>query len=259
MRDSKKVMQTIVSPPWAGVRGLALAFLLLPSCAKIPPAGTFEPPKLLRVTFALRGEVQSSETGLPYYYFVTINRTDDAGASGPAPVVDRPWGNGFAAANSATGQGFVGFVAFNYRGPGYQVFSCESGGVLKNPVEGIFTPLGLPYQSTPVSRGSKTLSFQVDLNTLPNKTLRYVQLNLIATNNVPQGAEEAPKLWDALGDGSSTGSLNQFITFDTRQNQLRRNSDDRREPTQNDVRDHVNALVDEPNLDIVDWEIEYRN
>lgn len=240
-------------------RGLALLPLtLLTSCAKVPPV-TGDVPKLLRVTFALRGEVQTNETGLPYYYFVTINRTDNPTDNGPVPVVSVPWGNGFAAANSATGQGFVGFVAFNYRGPGFQVFSCESNGVLNNPVNGIFTPLGVPFQSTPVSRGSKVLSFQVDLNTLPNKTARYVQLNIIATNNVPQGAEDAPKLWDALGDGSQTGSLNQFITLDTLQNQLKRNSDDRREPTQNDVRDHVAALVDEPNLDIVDWEIEYRN
>jgi hypothetical protein len=190
---------------------------------------------------------------------VTINRTDSPTDNGPVPVVSIPCGNGFAAANSATGQGFVGFVAFNYRGPGFQVFSCESNGVLNNPVNGIFTPLGVPFQSTPVSRGSKTIAFQVDLNSLPNKTARYLQLNIIATNNVPQGAEDAPKLWDALGDGSQTGSLNQFITLDTLQNQLKRNTDDRREPTQNDVRDHVNALVDEPNLDIIDWEIEYRN
>lgn len=94
---------------------------------------------------------------------------------------------------------------------------------------------------------------------MPNKTARYVQVNLIATNNVPQGAEDAPKLWDALGDGSSTGSLNQFLTLDTNQNQLRTNSDDRREPIQNDVHNHMISLVDEPNLDIVDWEIEYRN
>ena len=151
---------------------LLLTLMLLSGCAKVPPAGTFEPPKLLRVTFALRGQVQTSETGQPYYYFVTINRTADPADAGPVPVVDRPWGNGFAAANSATGQGFVGFVAVNYRGPGYQVFSCESGGVLNNPVTGIFTPLGLPYQSTPLVRGSQTISFQVDLNSLPNKTLR---------------------------------------------------------------------------------------
>ena len=238
---------------------LLLPLALLMSCAKVPPAGTFEPPKLLRVTFALRGQVQTSETGQPYYYFVTINRTADPADPGPVPVVDRPWGNGFAAANSATGQGFVGFVAVNYRGPGYQVFSCESGGVLNNPVTGIFTPLGLPNQSTPLVRGSQTISFQVDLNTLPNKTLRYVQVNIIATNNTPQGADDAPKLWDALGDGRSTGNLNQFVTFDTLQNQLKRNSDDRREPDQNDVRDHLNAIIDEPNLDISDWEIEYRN
>jgi hypothetical protein len=238
---------------------LPLFCLALFGCARVPPAGNFEPPKLLRVTIGLRGEVQTNETGLPYYYFVTINRTSDPADNGPVPVVDRPWGNGFAAANSATGQGFVGFVAFNYRGQGYQVFSCEVGGVLKNPVEGIFTQLGPPFQSTPIARGSKTLSFQVDLNTLPNKTLRYLQLNIIATNNVPQGAEDAPKLWDALGDGRTTGTLNQFITIDTLQNQLRRNSEDQREPTQNDVRDHVLSLVDEPNLDVIDWEIEYRN
>jgi hypothetical protein len=240
-------------------RGIALACLALTGCAKIPPGGSSVAPKLLRVSFVLRGEVQLVEAGLPYYYFVTINRTDNPAESGPVPVVDRPWGNGFAAANATSAQGFVGFVAFNYRGPGFGVYSCETNGVLNNPVTGIFTPLGLPYQTTPVARGSKVISFQVDLNTLPNKTLRYVQLNIIATNNVPQGAEDAPKLWDALGDGTSTGSLNQFITLDTAQNQLRRNSDDRREPTQNDVRDHVAAAVDEPNLDIVDWEAEYRN
>lgn len=229
------------------------------SCARVPPSGPFEPPKLLRVTFTVRGQIQTADAGLPYYYFVTINRTADPADFGPVPVVERPWGNGFAAANSATAQGFVGFVAFNYRTSGYQVYSCESGGTLNNPVNGIFTPLGVPYQSTPVVAGGQTISFQVDLNTLPNKTLRYVQLNIIATNNVPQGAEDAPKLWDALGDGTSTGSLNQFLTFDTAQNQLRRNSDDRREPTQSDVRDHMLSLVNEPNLDIVDWEVEYRN
>ena len=237
----------------------ALPLVILTSCAKVPPAGNFVAPKLLRVTFALRGEVQTSESGQPYYYFVTINRTADPADSGPVPVVDRPWGNGFAAANATAGQGFVGFVAYNYRGPGYGVYSCLSNGVLKNPVEGIFTPLGLPHQSTPIVRGTKVVSFQVDLNTLPNSTQRYVQLNIIATNNIPQGAEDAPKVWDALGDGRNTGSLNQFITIDTAQNQLRRNTDDRREPTENDVRDHVLSLVDEPNLDIVDWEIEYRN
>ncbi len=249
MQHSKRVMR----------KTLFLPLILLASCAKIPPGSTNEPPKLLRVTFSLRGEVQTSETGQPYYYFVTINRTDNPADAGPVPVVDRPWGNGFAAANSANGQGFVGFVAVNYRGPGYQVFSCESGGVLNNPVTGIFTPLGLPNQSTPIVRGSQSISFQVDLNTLPNKTQRYVQLNMIATNNTPQGADDAPKLWDALGDGRSTGNLNQFITIDTLQNQLRTNSEDRREPSQNDARDHLAGLIDEPNLDIVDWTIEYRN
>lgn len=239
---------------------LALPVLLL-SCARVPPPDPNNlPPKLLRVTFTLRGQVQTADTGLPFSYFVLLNRTDDFAAGGPAPVVDRPWGNGFAAPSTIDGQGFVGFVSINYRGPGYQVFSCtDASGTLRNPVDGIFTPLGVPFQSSPLSLGTRTVSFQVDLNTLPNNTARYVQINIIATNNVPQGADDAPKLWDALGDGRATGSLNQFVVMDTQQNQLRRNSEDRREPSDNDVRDHVIAVVDEPNLDIVDWELEYRN
>jgi len=239
---------------------LCLLPLLTLSCAKVPPLDPNNlPPKLLRVTFTLRGQVQSADSGQPYYYFVLINRTDDFASGGPAPVVDRPWGNGFGAPSTADGQGFVGFVSINYRGPGYQVFSCkDSAGVLHNPVDGIFTPLGLPFQSSPLFVGARTISFQLDLNTLPNPTTRYVQLNIIATNNLPQGADDAPKLWDALGDGRATGTLNQFLVIDTQQNQLRNNTEDRREPTENDVRDHVRSVVDDPNLDIVDWEVELR-
>lgn len=235
------------------------ASFLLQSCAKVPPADPNNlPPKLLRVTFSLRGQIQTADSGLPFSYFVLLNRTDDFAAGGPAPVVDRPWGNGFAAPSTIDGQGFVGFVSVNYRGTGYQVFSCaDSTGTLRNPVDGIFTPLGVPFQSSALSLGSNTISFQVDLNTLPNPNARYVQVNIVATNNIPQGADDAPKLWDALGDGRTTGSLNQFVIIDTQQNQLKRNSDDRREPS-NDVRDHVLSVVDDPNLDITDWEIEYR-
>ena len=84
-------------------------------------------------------------------------------------------------------------------------------------------------------------------------------MNFVTTNNLPAGVDpNAPKLWDALGDGSGggdVGSLNAFVTIDVTTNTQRDNSSGT-EPQGNDVRDHLGPLIDEPSLDIVNWSVQ---
>jgi hypothetical protein len=211
--------------------------------------------KQLVVTLRVRGQIQPPDAQTPYYYFVLINRTDNLNDAGPAPVVERPWGNGFAAPAQPGAQGFDAFVRYDRFQPqgGYGVYRVEG-----NPVNAVFLPLGRPDAYTTPQRGEATLSFRLDLSRLPDPNARYIQLNLLATNNLPQGADDAPKAWDALGDGRDTGTINTWITIPTDQNSVRTNRDTNLEPA-GDVREKLGPTVDEPNLDIVDWTVEIRD
>lgn len=241
---------------------------LLPTgCARFPEsdAGANQG-KVLVVNLQFRGAIDINRQPRGNYYFVVINRTDNATEPGPAPVVSLPWGNGFAGppAIAPNSQGFVGFVRYDREQGGiggFGVYSAAVNGVLQNPVNNVFTPLGPPDRVTQVQAGDTNLSFQLDLSRLPNPNARYVQINVIATNNTPQGAEDAPKIWDALGDGSQTGSLSNWVTIDTTQNPTITNEQQvgiGREP-QGDVRDHLGPLVDDASLDVVNWTFQVRD
>lgn len=251
-------------PALALLAGLSLTS----SCARVPAGSTVGTgSKLIEVTFRTRGSININQQPTGNYYFVLINRTDNQTDPGPAPVVALPWGNGFAAASQSDAQGFVGFVRFDRTqgSSGYGVYSCLVNGVLHNPTENIFTPLGapdavliLPQEGQP---NSDTVSFRLDLGRLPNPSARFLQINILTTNNLPQGATDASKIWDALGNGGVGGFLNGYITMDTTQNRTLTNADligDAQEPA-NDVRDHLNGLVDDASLDIVDWSITIRD
>jgi hypothetical protein len=242
--------------------GLLLPFTL-GGCARVPAVDPDEQAsKLLEVSFRLRGPVDTNRIPRGNYYFVLINRTDNQSDPGPVPVVSLPWGNGFAAASQVNGQGFVGFVRFDREqgATGFGVYSCEVNGELRNPVENIFTPLGAPdaVLSAPTQgQASDLISFRLDLARLPNPNARFLQINILTTNNLPQGAEDAPKVWDALGNGAVGGFINGFIIVDSTQNRTLSNADligDAQEP-EGDVRDHLGPIVDDPALDIVDWQI----
>jgi hypothetical protein len=131
-----------------------------------------------------------------------------------------------------------------------------------------FVPLGQPDSYRTPQSGENLLQFQVDLNRLKLNTTdtlpQFVQINLLATNNLPQGAEDAPKLWDAFGD-ATLGTFRAPVTLQTTINRTLRNSDlqgdalSAAEPSALDVRDHdTGPIVNEPNLDITDWTIEIR-
>ena len=204
----------------------------------------------------VRGQIQPSTATRPMVYFVLINRTDNLNDPGPVPVVQPPWGgNGFASASQTGAQGFVGFV--QYDPGGYGVYSLELGGILHKPEERLFQYLGTPEFSVTPRPGESELFLQIDLNRLPNPTARYVQVNLVTTDNLPVTPDDQPKLWDALEDGTQASSLQPWITLDTTINDRRANATTGKEPAYLDVRDRqIGPAIDEPNLDIVDWEME---
>jgi len=239
-----------------------LLSLSMAGCAKTPNSSASGTSRLLDVTMTLRGAINPN-----YYYFALINRTDTYSDAGPVPVVGLPWGNGFAAASQNNAQGFVATVV--YSGilggqTGYGVYEVPTDPNTKAPLAkpyeigaGLsgFTALGLPDQSTAPQTGERILHFRIDLARLPNPNARYLQLNLLATNNLPASSDaSAPKNWDALGDGTNSGDLNNYITLDVTQNQRVDNSSGS-EPA-NDVRDHLGPIVDDPSLDITDYSVQ---
>ena len=287
-------MKASFLPP-ALVGGVLLCALFGGSCARTPappvvsgspsPSGSASPgAKFLYVTMTVRGRINTvpaDATTTGNAYFVLINRSDDMNEGGAVPIVGPPWSNGYAAPARTEGQGFVGVVRYdNLQSSqnGYGVYSItDSSGNLVNPLTlGRLggTPLGPPDTAVTPQNGQNsgqtlnpgdqnTLSFRLDLSRLPLNNTQYLWINLIATNNLPQGVTDAPKLWDALGDGSKTGTINSAIRLDVTQNPRLLNQNlgtDLREPA-NDVRDHANPavpLVDDPDIDIIDYSIEIR-
>ncbi len=254
---------------------LSPLFCLLPlalalSCARIPPGTLGASGRLLRVTFSVRGQIASGGAATSRY-FVLLNRTDTPSDAGPVPIVTRPWGNGFAAPSQLGGQGFVGFVLYDpFQGVGgYGLYSLQPPGfaTLLKPdslgfaaFEGL--RIGVPTNFVTPQPGESQLSFQIDLSQLPLPDKPYLQINILATNSIPQGADDSPKYWDALGDGTnaSPGSLNTWLTIPIATSGIFTNAQTRLEPTAPDVRDRdLPSLVNEPNLDITDWRIELKN
>lgn len=243
---------------------LAVSTIALTNCAKVPSdASSIIPSRFVDITMTLRGPVNPN-----YYYFVLIGRTDKIGDPGPVPVVAPPWGNGFAAASQSDAQGFVAAVFYSNSGglSGYEVYKVPTDAnnvPAAKPYQigtGLtgFISLGQPDQVTAIRTGDHTLRFRVDLSRLPNATAPYLQVNFLATDNLPAGVDsDSRKMWDALGDGSGTSgisSLNTWATIPVARGGRVDNSN-LLEP-QNDVRDHLGPLRDEPSLDIVDCSIE---
>ncbi|MGC4047254.1 MAG: hypothetical protein QM758_25935 [Armatimonas sp.] len=247
----------------------ALLPLLALSCARIPP-GSEQSGRLLRVTFKVRGQISSGGVNTNRY-FVLINRVDTPADAGPVPIVTRPWGNGFAAPSQVGAQGFVGFVLYDaFQGiGGYGLYSLQVPGTttLLQPASLGFAAfeglrIGVPTNYVTPQAGESQLSFQIDLNQLPLPDKPYLQINILATNAIPQGADDTPKYWDALGDGTNSepGSLNSWITIPVEQSTIRTNTETRLEPDVPDVRDRdLPGLVSQPDIDITDWSIELRN
>ncbi len=239
----------------AGLVGV-FALLLLPlSCAKSPPGASTAGPQLI-ITMTVAGSINPQ-----FFYFVLFNNANDStGSNGPVPVISIPWGNGFATGRTSPG-GLTQYVRYDPSQPqgGFGVYAVNPASLLDQPGY-----LGVPVQE---SVTNNTLQFQIPLSDLataavPTGSINYIQINFLATNSIPVDPNyTGTKYFDALGDSSSVGSINDYITISTTKNGIYQNSDKNLEPG-GDVAEAGNGVyrtVNEPDLDITNWSVEVRD
>lgn len=217
--------------------------LTLISCARFPETGQAASKRLI-VQFRVAGQIRPD-----YYYFILLdNDADFVGVNGPVPPVAPPWGgNGFA-----TGS-FQRFVEYNNALPfgGFLLYS-----VLDPERLQVFQALGPPLEAS-VSADRKSVRVVIDfasvaLDGQDPADIRVLQVNIIATDRTPKDPSDTSlKMWDALGD--SRQFPNAYLTLLTDTDRVLRNTDTNLEP-EGDV---VNG--NDPDLDIVDWQIEVRS
>lgn len=206
-------------------------------CARTPAGAGINVRNRLIVRVEVQGRVDPS-----HYYFVAFNATTEQNTTqGPLPVVASPWGNGW-------GAGRITHYVLVELGQ-YRAFRFP---VTDNPARDLISPvpandLLVSYEN--ITPESRTFSFALDLDKLQTPAgtpATALNVNIIATNLLPLSTQNsAPdKLVDALGQRAG----NNFITIPIIQSQIIQNN-----RTVNPERPDD---VDEPNLDIVDWQVE---
>jgi len=211
-------------------------------CAKFPEGGGGVFTKRFRFIIRLAAPVNPN-----YVYIVAINDANDLTGQngGPIPVVAPPWGNGFVAGKATH---FVRYDGFQPNG-GYAVFKFADPNLLT------YFQTGIPVNFFTPGPEDVRLDFEIDATQLrPNPrdalSIRALQINLLTMDRVPTDPNDPnPKYWDALGDSTEPGSINDYITIDVTGPRIYRNSELQNEP-EGDVSD--------PSLDMVDWSIEIR-
>jgi hypothetical protein len=218
------------------------AALLFCGCARFPGGGGVFT-KRVRFILRLAGPVNPN-----YVYIFAINDADDlTGANGgPIPVVAPPWGNGIVSGRCTH---FIRYDGFLPNG-GYAIYKFTDTTLLT------YFQTGIPVAFVTPAPGEDRLDVEIDLTQIepdPVQALaiQALQINLLTMNRVITNPNDpGPKFWDALGDSTQPGSINDFITIDVTTDRIYRNSDLNLEPS-GDVAD--------PSLDIVDWTIEIRS
>jgi hypothetical protein len=218
-------------------------FLLLSGCARFPETGKAVSKRLV-VQFRVAGQIRPD-----YHYFILIDNDGDfLGVSGPVPPVAPPWGgNGFATGSFQFFVEHYGALPFN----GFMLYKVLDPDRLQ-----VFQPLGPPLEAT-VSADGKSLRMVIDFGSIAMDgqepaDIRVLQINIIATDRTPKDPTDTSlKMWDALGD--SRQFPNSYLTIQTDTDRIVRNSDINLEP----AGDVVNG--NDPDLDIVDWQIEVRS
>lgn len=220
-----------------------LFFLLLAGCARFPEGGQAVSKRLI-VQFRVAGQIRPD-----YHYFILIdNDNDPLGVDGPVPPIAPPWGgNGFATGSLQYFVEHNGALPFN----GFVLYKVLDPDRLQ-----VFQPLGPPIEAS-VSPDGKSLRVVIDFASIVLEgqepaDIRTLQINIIATDRTPKDPTDTSlKMWDALGD--SRQSPNSYLTIQTDIDRVLRNVDTNMEP----AGDVVNG--NDPDLDIVDWQIEVRS
>ena len=201
---------------------LGAALFLLPSgCAKGPSGsptggGSSITGRLLIVTMTVRGQIDPTND----YYFVlfNVNNTARNGFTGPVPVVTdfERGGNGFAGGNfshyvevhqNAGPPSASGSTNFGFYGIASDLLTTSGPAGL---IQALFTSTNAP---------NDTLTFEIPLSSLATSdisaaNISNLEVNFIATDKVPINPQDtSTKNFDALGDASGGGGLNDYATI----------------------------------------------
>ena len=204
-----------------------LALVPASGCAKYPPNQVAQSHRRLTVDVYLAEPVNPA-----YYYFVAID-TDGNPLTGPTPVLHRPWGGtGWAVGPLSY------FVEYHLSIPnGYGCYSVDPNNILLQTYQGA----PLLYDRDEANR----LQFTIDLNTIdPLGTLQSINVNIITTDVLPiDPNQDVTRQTDGLGP---TG--NDYVTIPLTQTQTYTNAE-------SSIPEQAGDVLD-PQLDIVDWQIE---
>jgi hypothetical protein len=222
------------------------AMLALTGCAKFPVTAATQHTRLI-FTMTVAGHIrdgsQTAET--PYIYLVAVNPSTDLfpTTQGPQPVIAPPWGNGLVAG------GVTHFISYSLQqSPHYFIYKFTDPGL------STWGPVGAPLQFDEPN-GTATIRFEIDTSQIAPSlvnpdTLQSVQVNFLTMNRQPQGNDTGSKFWDALGNGTDPGSVNDYVRIPLTASQTFTNADFQDLEPQGDVPD--------PDLDIVNWSVEVR-
>lgn len=241
----------------------ACALFFVAGCAKYPPGGASGTGPELVISMTTNAPIDPNS-----YYFVVFDVSNDPhGTNGPVPVIAVPWGNGFATsqyppASTPGNPGATSFMEYYGAGIGYVLYKYT------NNLQ--YQEIGVPPQST-APNGGNTLQFSVLLSQLatpsiPASQIKYIQVNFITTNILPQNPEDTSvtKYFDALGNSlPGSGQLNDYITIPTTQATIYNNQTNPIEPS-GDV-EQVNGsggyfnVQNQEQLDITNWSVQVVN
>ena len=210
-----------------------IIIIAVSGCARFPSGSTSVSGTQLVITMTVQGQINPN-----YFYYVAIDNDGDPN-TGPVAVAGPPWGNGW-------GGGFItSFVLFNRTEPvqGYTVYQVLPNTNLIGKVRE-----GVPISAVPVSPGSRTLQFTVDLSQLDTTAIPADQIQSLNINfiNVTEPCLDpnfpGPRPYDGLGEFGTDFLTVEVTTPRTYSNETSRNE------SPGDVID--------PDLDIIDWSIE---
>jgi hypothetical protein len=237
---------------------ILLLMVALAGCAKFPSSGG--PSSNTRVTFSMTvdGEINPNRI-----YIVAIRwskQTPPHGSTGPIPVIAPPWGNGFVAGRANVFvqydplQGSAHpFVVYRFRDPVPDNSDPVSGQVYLSQ----WDRTDYPVSFVDVEPGTKTLRFTLDMSQIAENVgdiplIQELQVNFLTMDRIPQGSDTGSKTYEGLGDTNLPSGINEWVTFPVTRDGTYNNS------TGINAGLEPRGDVPEPDLDIVDWQIEVR-
>ena len=219
---------------------LTVVVLIVGSCAKFPSTGGGAGATRLIFQMELDGAINPN-----FVYIVALNPSteDNPTTEGPIPVIAPPWGNGFVEG------GVTHFVRWDTsQSPHYLIFKFRDAQLIE------FFETGVPINYLEVEPGGRIIRFEIELTQIAAdlteaQSFRTLQVNFLTMDNVPQGTG-GDKSWDALGDGTLPGEINEWVNIPLRTSGV---YDNRRFQDLEPVGDNP-----DPALDIKDWFVEVR-